>query len=212
MALTAAATGGSYQPVPQGTHLAICYALIDLGTQTETFEGRTKSAHKVRIVWELPNERNAEGKPLSIGTFYSVSLHEKAKLRKDLQAWRSKPFTEDELKGFQLVNIVGKPCMLSVIHKARANGDGVSDSIASVSAVVKGLPVPAQENKTLIFDLDAFDRATYDGLPDFLKKMIAASPEGQKALGFKPPVGGGVPAGNQPNGDYVAPGEGVIPF
>jgi hypothetical protein len=190
VSLTAKKSGGDFTPVPAGTHLAICYGLIDLGTQTETFEGKPpRQAPKIRVIWELPNERTADGKPMTIGTFYTVSLHEKSTLRKHLEAWRGRPFTDAELEGFQLVNILGKPCVLSVVHKPRKSGDGVSDSVASVSSLMKGMTVPAQENKQLVFDLEHFDRAIYDGLPEFLKKMIAVSPEGAACLGYKPQVG-----------------------
>jgi len=209
MSLTAKKSGGDYTPAPAGTHLAICYGVIDLGTQEEVFEGKQKKSEKVRIVWELPNETTADGKPMSIGTFYTVSLHEKAKLRKHLEAWRGKPFTEEELKGFKLTNIIGKACMLVVVHKPRANGDGVSDSVMSVSIPMKGLPVPAMTNKPLIFDIENFDKVVYDSLPDFLKKMVALSPEGAAKLGYRPPVGGqNQPAGGTPGGEA----DGDIPF
>lgn len=209
MSLIAKKSGGDYTPAPAGTHLAICYGVIDLGTQEENFEGKQKKAEKVRIVWELPNETTTDGKPMSIGTFYTVSLHEKAKLRKHLEAWRGRPFTEEELKGFKLTNIIGKPCMLVVVHKPRANGDGVSDSVMSVSFPMKGMAIPPMFNKPLIFDIENFDKAVYDSLPDFLKKMVALSPEGAAKLGFRPPVSGqGQAAGGTPGGEA----DGDIPF
>lgn len=207
MSLLAKKTGGDYVPVPQGTHLAICYGLIDLGTQTEQFGTKApRNVHKVRVVWELPNERTADNKPMSIGTFYSVSLHEKSTMRKHLEAWRGRPFTDEEMAGFKLVNIVGKPCMIVVVHKPR-DGGGVSDSIASVSMPMKGLTIPPLENKQLVLDLDHFDKAVYNALPDFLKNKIKVSPEGAEKLGFKPGI-------QNQNGGVTEADEraGAIPF
>ena len=36
--------GGSFTPIPPGTHLGVCYRVIDLGTQMSNFQGETKTA------------------------------------------------------------------------------------------------------------------------------------------------------------------------
>jgi hypothetical protein len=66
MYLPAPSEGGSYTPPPVGTHLALCYRIIDLGTQKTTYNGETKTAHKLMISWELPQERMDDGRPFAI--------------------------------------------------------------------------------------------------------------------------------------------------
>lgn len=199
MSLVAKQTGSDRVPAPAGTHLAICYGLFDLGTQTDTFSGRTTVARKVRIVWELCQEKLADGKPFSVGVFYTNSLHEKATLRKHLEAWRGRSFTPDELKGFNLVNILGKPCMLNIAHKEK---DGkVYENVTAIMAAPKGTTVPTQVNKNLSFDIDSWDQKIYDEFPDFLKVKIAKSPEGAAKLGGGPAPTGGKPA--DPVGDEI---------
>ena len=80
--------GGNFEPAPAGTHVAICYRVIDLGTQESVYNGEKKSARKVLISWELPNEEKADGKPFVISATYTWSMHEKSTLRKTLEAWR----------------------------------------------------------------------------------------------------------------------------
>ena len=59
------------------------------------------------------------------------------------------------------------------------------DNITSIVAMPKGTPTPPQTNPSVIFDIDEWDQAKYDALPEFLKKKIAASPEGSAILGVR---------------------------
>jgi hypothetical protein len=80
MGLVAKSSGdGSYTLAPEGTHVARCVQMIDLGTQWS--EAYQKASHKVLIGWELPNEPNGDGGPVIVFRRYTVSLHEKAAMR-----------------------------------------------------------------------------------------------------------------------------------
>ena len=98
--------GGDHKPPPEGTHTAICVKIIDIGTQYSNFYGKSK--HKVIIGWELPNAKDDEGEPVIAWKRYTLSLHENAALRGHLEAWRGKSFSNEELEGFHLKNILGK--------------------------------------------------------------------------------------------------------
>jgi hypothetical protein len=203
MGLMAKNGGSSRTPAPAGTHVATCFGLVDLGTQVGSYQGKETRRHQCWVWWELADEVTEDGKPVTVGGFYTVSLNEKAGLRKVLEAWRGRPFTADELNGFHLTNIVGKPCMLTIIHEEKQGG-GVRDKIAGVTAVPKSVkPAPAK-SKTVMLSLDdgEFDRAVYDGLPNFLKDMILKSDEGQMA------VNGVRPARHQP-GQHATAGTAV---
>lgn len=174
--------GGDFKPCPDGTHLAICYRVIDLGTQRVEYQGQTKEQRKVLIGWELPGERMEDGRPFSIGQRYSWSMHEKSRLRHDLESWRGKKFEQSDFGagGFDISNLIGKPCLLSIVHTEK---DGKTyANIASVSKLVKGMEVPKMENETVFFDLDNLDRAEFDKLSDTMKKIIEASPEYSSAV------------------------------
>lgn len=143
----------SFSPIPEGVHTAVCYGLIDLGVQySEKFD---KKAQKVLIMWELPDEtykaEDGEEKPRMLSREYTMSLHEKSGLRKDLQAWRGKTFTDEELSGFDLNNILGKGCQIQIIHK-ESNGKTYAN-IASIMGLPKGMNVKKPDN-TIVFDLD----------------------------------------------------------
>ena len=85
-----------------------------------------------------------------------------------------------ELAGFDLANILGKPCLLNVVHTEK--GERVYANIASVMQVPGGMVVPPQVNPSLFFSLSAFDAAAFESLPDALKEKIKTAPEYQTAV------------------------------
>ncbi len=195
MALIAKDKGtADFAPAPAGTHIGVCTQIIDLGTQTTPFldkDGTQKIAHQCFVSFELPNEKQEDGQPYSVGKFYTVSLHEKANLRHDLEAWRGRPFTDEELAGFNLKNILGRACMVNVSHKKKAD-NSVSAVIAGIVALPKGTAVPKPTGPLVVFDIDAWDQAVFDSLGEYWQKAIGRSLEGSKRLSAAPET---VPAG-----------------
>lgn len=160
MAIMATDTGGGgdFSPVPAGTHIAICDQVIDLGKQKIVSQQFGESIkHQVYIRWQIPEERvewEHEGQkhegPAVIGKSYTLSLGDKANLRKDLQAWRGKPFTPDELRGFDIAKLLGVPATITVTHTEK---DGRTyANIASVGGIPKGMPKPNLEGEALLYD------------------------------------------------------------
>jgi len=169
-----------FQLCPAGSYLARCCQLVDLGTQTTTFEGETKQQRKVLLAWELlDNEtRRDDGAPFVLAKRYTQSLHEKAALRKELASWRGRDFTPEELRGFDPVNVLGHLAFLSVIHVTKA--DKTFANIASIMRPPKGLASQVEPTEPLIhFDLSAPDWQAFASLSSRLQDQIAASPEYQ---------------------------------
>jgi hypothetical protein len=62
-------------------------------------------AFKIVLLFELCNEtieRDGKTAPISINKEYTLSLGKKSVLRKHLETWRGRPFTDEELKGFEV--------------------------------------------------------------------------------------------------------------
>lgn len=182
MAITATnESGGNYTPVEAGTYAARCYSMVHIGTVTENIQGKDKTLNKVRISWELPTElkefKEGEGeKPYVISKDFTLSLNEKATLRKFLDSWRGKGFTEDEAKSFDITKLLGVACMLSVTHKTSGAGKTYAE-ISSVSPVMKGLSVPAQINPSFELNYDNFNFEAFNTLPEFIRKKMEESVE-----------------------------------
>ena len=103
-----------YTPPPEGIHPAVCVDVVDLGME-ETPWG---SLHKCRVTWEIAHTMS-DGRRFTANKKYTVSLHEKSNLFKDLKAWRGRPFTAEELAGFDLEKILGAPCQLVITHEEK---------------------------------------------------------------------------------------------
>lgn len=186
MAIIAENKGQNYEPVAAGNYVARCYSMIQIGTVAENILGKEKILHKVRLTFELPTElkvfKEEKGEqPQVISKEFTLSMHEKATLRKMLESWRGKTFSEDEAKAFDITVLAGKPCMLNVIHKQSSNGNTYAE-IGSISAMPKGLTCPAQVNPTFILSYDNFDHKAFDTLPDFIKDKMRKSLEYQKLV------------------------------
>ena len=73
------------------------------------------------LCFEL-DEKMDDGKPYMVAKRYTMSLSKKANLRRDLASWRSRDFTEEELKGFNLSKLVGINCFLSLAETDKKDG------------------------------------------------------------------------------------------
>lgn len=182
MSITAKNTGASRELIPTGNYIARCYSMIHLGTKKENILGAEKILNKVRITWELPTETKvfSEDKgeqPFVISKEYTLSMHEKANLRKDLESWRGKGFTDDEAKSFDITKLLGIPCMINVIHKVSKSGTEYA-TISAISGMPKGTQCPDPYNQPFEWNFeDKFDVDILDTLPDFIKDRIKESDE-----------------------------------
>jgi len=133
---------GNFEQIETGTYQAVCAEVIDLGErETQSFDKdnpATVLKHKVSIVWELNEARKTDGKRFVFCKEYVLSLHGKASLRKDLDAWRGVPFTADELKGFDVEKVTGANCMLTISAYDRKDGRE-GRKVSGVSKAMKGL-------------------------------------------------------------------------
>lgn len=180
MSIIAENKGSDFVLIPAGNHIARCYAMVEIGTIKEEagiYAG--KELHKVRITWETPHECHDFGKglqPFSVSKEFTLSMHEKATLRKMLESWRGKSFTDEEAKRFDITKLLGVPCMINVIHKTSGKGGQYPD-ISSIATLPKGLEAPGQVNASYELSFGNWNQNIFDSLPDFVKNKIKSSKE-----------------------------------
>jgi len=176
--------GGDFTPPPAGTFPAICYRFIDLGTQQTTYKGEQKEQHKILLSWELKDEEcmmEIEGQmlPMTIHQRFTWSMHEKAVLRKTLESWRGAKFKDSDFGpgGFDVKNLLGKPCLLAIVHAT--SGDKTYANVSSVLKLAKGMQAGHLVNPTAFLSLERgeFRQEVFDQLSDGLKSAIKKSPE-----------------------------------
>lgn len=185
--------GGDFTPAPQGTHIARCVELVDIGHQHGEYQGKPNVREQVIVRWELPNEiieYDGKKEPMLVSKFYTNSLGEKANLRADLEAWRGRKFTEEELDRFDLNTIVGKPCFVTIVHNDKGKA-----KVTGVSGMPRGTEAPPQVNPSKTFWIEEWNgdihSPPFSELPKGFKELIQKSDE-YKALmnpnaGLPPP-------------------------
>ena len=110
---------GSFQQPPPGMQQAVCAFVFDIGTQVGEYKGKRREVHKVIVSWELAEKMpdgDFAGMPFMVSRYYTLSLNEKSNMRKDLESWRGRAFSEEELKGFDIEKLVGANCFLNLVR------------------------------------------------------------------------------------------------
>lgn len=189
---------GNFKKVPPGVYVARCYSLIDMGTQVTDGQYGSKEQHKIRIGFEIFGDDDAgnpltidmDGKmmPLTISKTYTLSLHEKAGLRKDLAAWRGRDFTDEEAKAFDVSKLMGVYCMLNITTSE--NNGKTYTNIAGITPLPQALKnaKPAAIHDNVTFDLDQPDWTVFQHFHEKLQETIKKSPEFAMAAGNATPA------------------------
>ncbi len=150
-------SNGTFVNAPQGTHQGVCCDIVDIGLvpQVDMKTGATKQVHKIDVVWQLPIVNEENGKRFTVRKRYTLSLSEKANLRKDLEAWRGKPFPKEIVEtGFDVENLLGVNALLNVQHEASKEGR-VYANVKAIMALPTGMPPIKAEEYVRKCDRDA---------------------------------------------------------
>jgi hypothetical protein len=157
-----------------------------MGTQKTEFQGQAKHLQKVMLQFEVHGEDDsgkplvtAKGEPMSISKNFTLSLAEKATMRKDLQAWRGRDFTPEELRGFELKNVLGAWAMITASKALGGNGKEYTNivSINPVPVAIKKAGMPEGFNKLAMFVISNPDMELFETFGNGLKEKITSSPE-----------------------------------
>lgn len=166
--------GSGFSPIEEGTYFAVCYGLIDVGdVYSENFD---KCTPKFSILWELIGTEplHIDGKDVNrtVSKSYTKSLNPKSNLRKDLRAWRGREFTDEELKRFDMVNILGAPCQIQIVNAA-SNGKTYSN-IAAIMNLPKGTPKPTPTLERINWDFEdnEIGDEAWSKIPPWLQGII----------------------------------------
>jgi hypothetical protein len=171
-----------------GATVGVLFSLVDLGTQEVTWDGETKWTPKLRLAFELP-EQVIEGevtengkttkvtKPMVVSIELTRSLGERATLRKHLETWRGQAFTSKELASFSLKNLLGKACLLTLVHKTSQAGRNYC-AIQGIAKLPKSMKAPATtQNSQVFYEIEQGEGGQFSELPEWLQEKIRSSKE-----------------------------------
>ncbi len=160
----------TFLPTPEGSYIARCYALIDLGMQYSKFYDVTLP--KIMIGWELSDKLTEEGKSLVHFQRYTASLNTRSALRGLLEGWRGKNFTPEELAGFELKNILGAFCYLTIKQVLNLLTQQHWPKVIAICALPQLITCLPCVNKLIYFDLDNYSESDYLAVPEGIRKHI----------------------------------------
>lgn len=172
--------GGDFKAeVPSvDTHDARVVAMIDLGTQMESFGGEEpKPRRQFFIAYELDEETSVKGVNHVVGVRYTLSFHEKATLRKLAEAILNdgQKFPPDHDVDYGA--LLGQPCSVQISHK-QGTGEK-SDRKYVVVGTISAIPKKRRDQvfkprRAPVLWLVGEDRAK---LPDYLPRIYGEKVE-----------------------------------
>ena len=137
MPIYATRPDSTYEPCPEGLHHGVCVDVVDLGL----VKGQYGEKHKIRIVWQVDQVNAETDRRFTVSKQYTLSMHEKSTLRKDLEGWRSRKFTDAELAppGFDIEKLIAANCQLHVVHTMKDDGR-IFGNVAAIVPPPKNVP------------------------------------------------------------------------
>ncbi len=127
---------------PEGQHQGVLVDVIDLKMHPNVYQGVTKGeVHKCALVFQIDEVNPDTGRRFELSRDFTVSMNEKANLRKFLGMWRGKSYTEAEAEeGAPLHKLEGVNALIQVEHKqSKANPERSYANIVSVTGLPKGM-------------------------------------------------------------------------
>ena len=182
-------------PVEAGGYMAVCIGFIDLGEQySEKFKNY---ANKGMYIWELPGETievDGEMKPRQLSKEFAISGSSKSNLRKFIESWNGKSYSDEEFMEFDLFDQIGKPCQLNVVlneTKEYANVD-------NLMPIPRGFPAPTTDTPLIRWDMGSWNDDVFKELPEWIQEKITKSTQYQKDHAPETPVEVKAPEGACP--------------
>ena len=167
-------TGGGFKP-ETGIHRAVCCQIIELGTQDQEYEGKNSGpAQEIKYTFEFVDielEHNGEKYHPMWGIRETKILGKRSNMKKFLEGWRGRPFTEEERKDFDWGAPLGKPCMLVIGPNTRGNA-----KLTTISATKEKFE-GTRELREFWIEEEDINNPFPEWMPEWIRKIIENSYE-----------------------------------
>ena len=160
----------SSELIPPGVHKARCISVVDLGTHKNKKYGIW--LHKIMLESEMPEAKKPDGTCITTGKICTLSMHHQSRLRRHIESWRSKVFTDQEAEEFDIFELLGVTAIINVI---------INNGYTKISSLIllKSSECPERINDLIGFSLSEFDEKVFESLPKILQNKIKESIEYQ---------------------------------
>lgn len=129
-----------YEIASAGPCLAVCVDFINLGDTVEQYmDNPPRVVPKGALVFQIEEINRSTGKRFEPSVEKTLTFGNKAGLRKFLEAWRGKAYTDEEArKGAPLHKLVGQSAIVTIEHKTSGGGRTYAN-ISNISPLMKGM-------------------------------------------------------------------------
>lgn len=143
---------------PEGQFAARCVDVIDLGESVSDYPGSqpylTQKAALAFWTGEVDPNPEVPQTPVTVVMEFTLSMGEKANLRKFLQQWRGKTYTEEEAKaGVPVDKLYGVAALVTVEHFTSKAGRKYA-RIASISPLPKQMAAAVPPVEQIPYERD----------------------------------------------------------
>ena len=169
-----AETTMEYENPNADMYIGICWCVADMGMQETTWQGVTKMKRKIKIGIELHGDGSlmSDERHFSVFSTQTLSLNPKANLPGMLEGWTGQPIPVDGgNRTFDFYSLIGKPCMVQVIHTPKEGG-GVWVNCGAVTPVYKGMEIPEMTNESVFFMLAGHTEDDFLKLPEWMQGKV----------------------------------------
>lgn len=176
------AEGKTFELPKPGSYVARCIGLIILGKTDVTYKGVTEKKSLIRLRYELPTKleqfkEEGEKQPWTVEIEFSNTTATKSNLFKWLTNWSPK-ITAANIEQFDLVQVLGRPCLLTLAHtQSKTDSTKFYLKATGITSLPEGMTIPDQINETFLFDVEEFDQDLFNTLPKFIREKILKSEE-----------------------------------
>ena len=199
-------SSADFELLAEDTYQVVCYAVYDLGTwfHEGLYPGNRR---EVVLIFEIPSERidveDSEGKkqnlPRAISKRYTFSMSTKANLRKEMETWRGKGFSDLQAADFDFNSLLGANAIIQVIHKQSKDGEKTYAQIASITKLLKNMETLKPENMISFYTTEDKTLEFPETMPEWVQNIIKESHEYKFLLNKSGPNGVETPQEEDPD-------------
>lgn len=166
-------------PVPAGTYRGTLVHVIDIGEQF--VKGKKGDYYQNQVVYTFEllgktKEIDGQYKAIDLSRTFGYTRGANSAFRKFVQDWTGKRFSDEEWDDFDPGTLLRRNAMLSVIH----NDTGEYANISAAMQPFEGDEYPVPTLPVLYFDMDKWDDALFEKLPEWAQERIKKSSQYQK--------------------------------
>ena len=142
--VTARDEGQKFTPHPEGQFAAVCVDVVNLGERVEQFKDQPKKlVPKVALVFQTGEVNADTGDLHQVSVEFTVSMGEKANLRKFLEAWRGKKYTDEQAEeGVPVHKLEGQAGYITVEQRKAKSSGNTYATINAIMPLPKGMMKP----------------------------------------------------------------------